>query len=692
MNVGHSNWIPHQHPESLLLEIESGILIRGVQEEIAAEMRDPSTSTNSVMQLNMGEGKSSVIVPMVATSLANTTQLVRVIVAKPQSKQMQQMLVSKLGGLVNRRVRLMPFSRSLKLNQADANSVGALVRGCMSEGDVLLVQPEHILSFQLMVLECFDSVDKQEIGKSLLTTQLFFDECSRDIVDESDENFSTKFELIYTMGSQRQIEFSPDRWICIQEVLGLVREMSQVIAREMPDSVEINKTNPGGFPRLRILKPKAGERLVDILATHVCNAGIGGFPIARQAKDVRDAVQQYLVEFDLSENDIAAVENQGVGSFWDSAVARSSLLLLRGLLAGGILAFVFGQKRWRVNYGLVFNRTPPTQLAVPYRAKDNPTPRSEFSHPDVVLILTSLSSYYQGLTNEDMFTALKHLMRSDQADVEYGAWMKDAPQMPDQFQQLEGINVRDTIQCTVDIFPHLKFGKAVIDYYLANIVFPKAMKEFPYKLSASGWDIGVLKAHPTTGFSGTNDSKTLLPLDVEHLDLPLQKHTNALVLNHTLDPQNSVCLVRNTMSAHNMSTQTSDAERLLEIVLQQDKAVQVILDVGAQILELNNLGVAQRWLAMHPNPQMRAVVFVNDDDELSVVDRKGRVDLLQTSSYAARLDECLVFLDEAHTRGIDLRLPKYYRAAVTLGANLTKDRLVQGKCDNLNICKRSLLT
>jgi hypothetical protein len=55
------------------------------------------------------------------------------------------------------------------------------------------------------------------------------------------------------------------------------------------------------------------------------------------------------------------------------------------------------------------------------------------------------------------------------------------------------------------------------------------------------------------------------------------------------------------------------------------------------------------------------------------------VEHLQTSPYADQLDVCLVFLDEAHTRGTDLKLPDNYRAAVTLGANLTKDRLVQGK-------------
>lgn len=628
-----------------------------------------------VVQLNMGEGKSSVIVPMLVTSLADTSQLVRVIVAKPQSKQMLQMLISKLGGLVDRRVRLMPFSRSSKLGEADADTVANLVRRCMARGDVLLVQPEHILSLRLMALECCDSSTKQDVGKSLLATQFFFDRFSRDIVDESDENFSTKFELIYTMGTQRQIEFSPNRWTCIQQVLGLVKRFGPMVAKELPGSVEISRADAGSFPRFRILRPEAGELLVGLIATHIWETGIDGFPIARQAQSVRDAVYRYLVAFDLTEREIADVEDLGVGSFWVSDIARSALLLLRGLLAGGILAVVFGNKRWRVNYGLVSDRIPSTQLAVPYRAKDSPTPRSEFSHPDVVLVLTSLSYYYDGLANDDMFTALKHLMRSDQAHVEFGAWIADAPTLPHEFRNLDGINLKDTMQCTIDIFPHLRFGKAVIDYFLASIVFPKAMKEFPHKLSASGWDIGLSKPRPTTGFSGTNDSKTLLPLDVEHLDLPRQKHTNALVLNQILDPDNSVLLMGSSGSNTN-----SNAERLLEIIIHQLPQVQVILDVGAQILELDNRGLAHRWLELHlsKNDSIQAVVFVNNDDELFVLDRRGHAEPLQTSSYASRLDECLIFLDEAHTRGIDLQLPKHYRAAVTLGANLTKDRLVQG--------------
>ncbi|KAF8860560.1 hypothetical protein BDZ45DRAFT_800719 [Acephala macrosclerotiorum] len=670
-NPGHTNWSPLEYPETLLLEVENGIMIREVQEQIARQMRDPPFGINAVMQLNMGEGKSSVIIPIVAAALANGSKLVRVIVAKPQSKQMLHMLLSKLGGLLDRRVYHMPFSRKLKLSQAEARTIDSICRECMKNGGILLVQPEHILSFKLMGLE-YLITGKEAVGRSLLSTQEFFDTLSRDLVDESDENFSVKFELIYTMGIQRPIELSPERWICIQQVLSLVRIIVPLVKKDFPNSIDFDERRPGAFPRTRILRPSAGQDILSRIAKRICETGLTGFPIARQPESIRQAVFRYITERNLTAEDIAQVENQGQGGFW-AEITSNTLLLLRGLLAGGVLAFAFGQKRWRVNYGLDSTRIPGTKLAVPYRAKDSPAPRSEFSHPDVVIVLTCLSYYYEGLKNGELFLALSHLLKSDQADDEYQEWVKDAPELPTAFQDCSGINLKDGIQCTEKVFPSLRYAKAAVDYFLAHIVFPKEMKEFPHKLSASGWDIGQIKALPTTGFSGTNDSRKVLPLSVGHLDLQEQKHTNALVLEYLLQSENSVALMPSRGKAF-----SSDAELLIATVTNMDPAVQVILDVGAQILELSNLMVASKWLEMsQDHDKTQAAVFFDDTDELCVLDRRGRVEPWQTSPYAKQLDVCLIFLDEAHTRGTDLKLPIHYRAAVTLGPSLTKDRLVQ---------------
>ena len=420
------------HPERLLLEVESKIMIRDIQSDVANQMEDPQSARNTSMQLNMDEGKSSVIVPIVAAALANESRLVRVIVGKPQSRQMTQMLIPKLGRMLGSRIDHMPFSCKLKLNESATNRMRGLCRECMENGGVLLLQPEHILSFQMMGLErCMAG---EETGsRSLLHTQAFFDQASRDIVDESDENFSVKFELIYSMGTQRHIDASPDRWLCIQEVLDLVKEIAPIVAAQFPSSTEITPCAPGAFPRIRILRPDAENLLIERVGQRVCELGLAGFPISRQARSIRDAVFTYITKWDLSTTEIQLVEGSSLGTFWTVSI-QPKLFLLRGLLACGILGFAFNQKRWRVNYRLNTSREPPTRLAVPYRAKDMPTSRSEFSHPDVVILLTTLSYYYGGLTDGCLDDSFSHLTQSDQKDAEYDIWIKGMPDMPEAFR------------------------------------------------------------------------------------------------------------------------------------------------------------------------------------------------------------------------------------------------------------------
>lgn len=56
-NKGHENWSPLEQPDWLLLEIESDILIRAEQADVARAIIDPLSKNNSVLQMNMGKGK-----------------------------------------------------------------------------------------------------------------------------------------------------------------------------------------------------------------------------------------------------------------------------------------------------------------------------------------------------------------------------------------------------------------------------------------------------------------------------------------------------------------------------------------------------------------------------------------------------------------------------------------------------------
>jgi hypothetical protein len=673
-NMPHSNWDPKDAPENLVLEIENGIAIRSVQENIAHEMRTTSPC-NKVMQLNMGEGKSSVIVPMVVLKLSDRSRLVRIVVPKPQARQLFQMLTAKLGSLLGKRIYHLPVSRALKLNEQQAMQIEQMCLDCMSSGGVLLVQPEHILSLKLMALD-FLAAGKAGVGRSILRTLHLFEGKSRDIVDESDEIFSVRFELVYTMGIQNPIDFAPDRWRVILTVLQLLPQCALEVGKDarFSDHIEIDARLSGRFPRLRFLHSDASSAIMDLVVDKICTTGFHGLPVAGMSSQIRRCVRDYIRNTNPSPETMLFIKGGRFESIYDNSV-KKSLFLLRGLIANGVLAFAFGAKRWRVNYGPDPNRRPETRLAVPYRAKDCPTSRSEYSHPDVVITLTAISYYYAGLSDEELFVCFQHMLKSDQAPAEYSEWVQSAPTIPQAFRELIGVNVKDEHQCVEEIFPHLRRATGVVNYYLQHIVFPKEMREFPHKLSASGWDIAEMNTFGTTGFSGTNDSRYLLPLAREQLDLPGQKHTNALVLNYLLQPETKVKMLPPKQAT------MSDAEHLLQSVVTGEHNIRVVLDVGAQILELDNLQVAELWLRITVHdPEIQAAVFVDSKDEVCVLDRDGHVESLQSSPFLGLLDRCVVFLDDAHSRGIDLRLPRHYRAAVTLGASLTKDRLVQGMC------------
>jgi hypothetical protein len=266
------------------------------------------------------------------------------------------------------------------------------------------------------------------------------------------------------------------------------------------------------------------------------------------------------------------------------------------------------------------------------------------------------------------------LLRSDSPEDEYALWVGELLQVPEEFRHLKGVNTQDLVQCCSQLFPWLKNAKAVVDYYMLHHVFPVGMKEFPDKLSTSGWTLAKTRCHPLTGFSGTNDNQRLLPLPVKQRDLLSQLHTNAAVLTSLMNDRN----VFEPVSALPSDGGALGAEMLLRTICGITPPIRVLIDVGAQVLEWQNLDVAREWLALLSPEEVEAAVFFDAENEILVLDRHGRTESFNTSPFFQQLDKCVIYLDEIHTRGTDFRFPRTFRAAVTLDAG-PKDRLVQGK-------------
>ncbi|KAJ7221929.1 hypothetical protein C8J57DRAFT_1593667, partial [Mycena rebaudengoi] len=661
---GGEGWDPAIYTDWLLVQLDADLLVRPVQASIAQQMMMPDSNENALMQLNMGEGKSSVIVPIIAVTLADGTQLVRVIVLKPLSTQMFQLIKQRVCGLANRRLFYLPFSRDIPLDSVKIRQIEALLKECAAVGGILLCQPEHILSFQLMGLHTFcENGEFSGDAQKLREMQEWLDSTARDILDESDEILSVRYQLIYTVGTASALVGQPGRWDVTQEVFSLLEANLDKLATSHPLGIELKRTTsqPRQFPVTRILSVACCKDLLDSLAHQIVyNEKLPSVSFRTYSSDHRSLAFRFIRQLNGISADESATLQQISGDVF------GQLLLLRGLIAHGIIKLSLQEKRWRVDYGLDPTRS---MLAVPYRAKDTPAPRAEFGHPDMIIVLTCLSYYYGGLTDDQLSTTFKRLFDSDNPAIRYEDWIKGYSNLPENLTNLRGLNLDDFEQRTVHIFPRLRYNKSVIDFFLSECVFPKEAREFQHKLTTNAWDLARKTARLKTGFSGTNDNKYLLPLSIKQLDQESQRHTNAQVMEYILRPENSEVLC----------THSDDALGLLNRVVEQKPPVMVLLDVGAQVLELQNEEVAREWLKLDARPGIEAAVYFNpSDDEIHVLLRDGRKEPLASSLYRTQLDKTLVYLDEAHTRGTDFKFPSGTRAVVMLGPKLTKDKLVQG--------------
>lgn len=669
-NKKDDGWSPYERPDWRLLEIENDFLIRPIQARVANEMITPlSSSNNFVMQLNMGEGKSSVIIPMLACALADGSKLARCVVLKPLARQMEHLLTRRLGGLVGRRLYYAPFSRKTSLTSDVARQLEDIYRECKDARGILLIQPEHILSFKLMGIDRLFSKDF-DLAIPMLNIQSWLEKNSRDILDESDELLHVNFELAYTVGSQVMLDGQPARWTVTQSLLSLIGKHAASLHDDFPLGIEWSSRGSGSFPTCRILDANAGARLMDELMVDILDGHVSGLSFDHCDMAVRDAVSKFIAVRALSPQTIQCITEN-----FQETVQLHILYLLRGLIGHGILVFALERKRWLVNYGLDLQRC---LMAVPYRAKSTPSVSAEFAHPDVAIILTCLSYYYAGLTDSQLRTCFQLLDKTTDPSLEYDRWQEHS-ELPSELGDFSGVNLDDSNQWDDLLLPHLRQNKSVVDFFLARVVFPKEGKGFLHKLSTSAWDLPADPTYSrTTGFSGTNDNRLLLPLNIQQEDLDELKHTSAMVLNTLLRDEN-----REYVCASDENGQRRSVGQLLQLLVLKQPAIRVLLDVGAQVLEIDNQNVVKEWL--HLASDAKAGVFFDASDELMVLDREEKLERLIASSFRERLGECVVYLDEAHTRGTDLPFPLNYRAAVTLGPEITKDRFVQGTSDFLSL-------
>ena len=181
---------------------------------------------------------------MAAAVLADGSNLVRVVVPKPLLLQTAQLLHARLGGLLGRELRHIPFSRKTPTTSATIKAFHSIHQDIQKSSGILLALPEHLLSFMLSGLQQLSDARIPE-AVSMIKVQNWLTRRARDVIDECDNILALRTQLIYPSGSQNTVDGNPHRWEIAEAILGLVDGHLHNLHKGYPHSIEVVRREQG---------------------------------------------------------------------------------------------------------------------------------------------------------------------------------------------------------------------------------------------------------------------------------------------------------------------------------------------------------------------------------------------------------------------------------------------------------------
>jgi hypothetical protein len=597
------------------IQLATNKFIRPKQIKIAQHMIESETSLQT--QLNMGEGKTTIIMPMLCMHvLKETGTIPRINVLKPLLKINIEYFRCVFGFM------------GIKLYN-DHCDRASNPRRPYRDGSIYITSWESRMSRCILL-----NMNSTSIDGSTFT----------EILDESDEIFHPNNSLVYPVGEPKLVDGGAYRWktwfAIFQALASIIHELQDSYPQDLivqHCAGNIGITDHGStnyFPVItinqfgRVFRDKLNELLLDTIFTNKTSLKLFN------AKDQELFIKQK--------------DNFEGAEFGEEK--RNVMLTLKGAMRYKILHDSL-LKRHRVNYGI--DRSRRSLVAVPFRGKEYPSYNAEYSQPDAIIALTCQSYYLDGLKQEQVKLVLKDIIA------------KKLPTVGSTPIKYQSINVEDPTFME-EYYKLYSFDMNFCNYYMGKFVFPTFAKQFPQQYQATTWNLTAQTL--TMGFSGTNGMQHLLPPMIEQNDLEDIKMTNydmdELVIsasqtcNHLLTDQFNNPLDCITSSLYN----------------EQCPNLNVLIDAGGDVND-SGQNVGRKWLQARPD--MLACLFYLNDEQYIIERNQVSPIKRNQSNFTRFLNKVLVYLDDQHTRGVDLIIPPNTLAMVTIGDGVTRDKLVQ---------------
>jgi hypothetical protein len=497
---------PKKYIEWLVFEFEGLLQIRPEQYDFAMHLIE---NPGSISQLSMGLGKTRVIVPMICLYWLHNLQkpLIRLCFLEALLLEAVEFLQNYLTASVFQiPVFILPFNREVDLEMKNVYKIMDTIKDTEQLEGSLAISPLQRLSLLLKIYE----QTKVGVFNDLLNVLCNDNWC--DLLDESDSILSYKFQLVYANGTPKELESGQMRWTLMEEIMLILNndaEISQLLKFKPKQNGEYNE----------IMFNTTENDLLKSILYRIMNLFFKNPPRSsnwikkNKIQLLKNDIIEMIIHVDKPAH-LKLPKEQFDKSEWEQ------LLLLRGLLGHGILSYVLS-KRVFVDYGIDVRREK--KIAVPFIGADIPTDRAEFAHPDISILFTILAFYYKGLEMSEFHQAILQFLRlgSSAKDAKFREWMLDISKSEITNEELETfvnyrkIDISNNMQQQY-MFKYLKRNMNLIHLYLNRNIFPEGTRQYPEKHFGTSWDL--VDSKRVNGFSGTNDNKKLLPLQVTQLE------------------------------------------------------------------------------------------------------------------------------------------------------------------------------
>ena len=218
----HRAWDVAVHPEWLVFEAEGRLQVRPTQYLVAAHLL---AHPGAIVQLNMGEGKTRVIMPLLVLHWTKSRQaLVRLNLLPALLDEAYAFLHTHLcASVLRRKLFVLPFQRDVEVTPRTVLAMRASLNLCQREGGLLLVAPEHRLSLLLKRQELWQAGEDGLCASLDAAAALPY----LDLLDESDEVLHHRFQLIYAWGTRTELPALPARAHAAQALLHIVSQQAR---------------------------------------------------------------------------------------------------------------------------------------------------------------------------------------------------------------------------------------------------------------------------------------------------------------------------------------------------------------------------------------------------------------------------------------------------------------------------------